>query len=338
MKVLYIGQYSQGSTSSMRGEYLKEITKANNFIVIDTSIPIMATNKLFRSFGWRYKAGPLISNINNYIKNETGRSKNFDLIWIDKGLFIKPTIINRLKKNTKLLIHYTPDTAFTSNKSPYFNEAVPLYDFCITTKTFEKDFYRDAGAREVLVCTQGFDPKYHKAYNSFSQKKDVVFVGFNEEFREEAVASLIENGIPVKLGGAKWEKFIKKYSNRNTLRFYGSGLFGEDYSKLISGSLIGLGLVSKKFPEKHTTRTFEIPACGTALAAERNDEICKFFSEDEVLFFSDIKELTEKIHYHINHLDFLMQITDKAAYKVRTNGYDYPTILKGILEQVKILK
>lgn len=322
----------------MRGEYLREMTKANDFIVIDISIPIMATNKLFRSFGWRYKMGPLINNINNYIINEIGRQKNFDLIWIEKGLFIKPRIIDNLKKNNSLLVHYTPDTAFTSNVSRYFNEAVPLYNFCITTKTFETDLYWDAGAKQVLLCTQGFDPKYHKSFYSFPQKEDVVFIGLNEEYREEVLASLIESNIGVKLCGAKWGKFVKKYANRSTLKFYGSGLFGEDYSKLISGSLIGLGLLSKKFPENHTTRTFEIPACGTALATERNDEINKFYSDDEVLFFSDIKELTEKIDYYINHLDILQEVTDRGTCKVQTHGYDYPTILKGILEQINLFK
>ena len=37
------------------------------------------------------------------------------------------------------------------------------------------------------------------------------------------------------------------------------------------------GLLAKWVPELHTTRTFEIPACGTALVTERNSETALVF-------------------------------------------------------------
>ena len=93
----------------------------------------------------------------------------------------------------------------------------------------------------------------------------------------------------IKLAGADWRRFAGKHRHKSNLQFFGEGLFSEAYAKLISGSLIGLGLLAKNFPEKHTTRSFEIPACGTVLATERNEELNSFYSEDEVLFFSDFR-------------------------------------------------
>ncbi|RYY10673.1 MAG: hypothetical protein EOO04_36510, partial [Chitinophagaceae bacterium] len=70
MKVLYIGHYDVGSTSRMRGEYLKELLPGSVFKAINIDPPLNATPRILRSVGWRYKRGPLISNINNHVKNE----------------------------------------------------------------------------------------------------------------------------------------------------------------------------------------------------------------------------------------------------------------------------
>lgn len=42
------------------------------------------------------------------------------------------------------------------------------------------------------------------------------------------------------------------------------------------------GALSRRFPERHTTRTFEIPACGTVLITEWNEEISVFLGEKSV--------------------------------------------------------
>ena len=78
MKVLYIGQYEQGSTTRMRGEYLKQLLQPAQYTVVDMSIPITNTPRIFRSFGWRYNKGPLIHNINNYIRAAVPDPENFE--------------------------------------------------------------------------------------------------------------------------------------------------------------------------------------------------------------------------------------------------------------------
>jgi spore maturation protein CgeB len=337
MKVVYIGQYGAGSTSGMRGEHLRKLLQPEKFIVANISDPDMSTNRIFRSIGWNYFKGPLIRNINAYCYNLLAHENDIDLVWVDKGVFITPGLIKMLRDRTSKLIHYTPDTAFLLNRSPLFLKAIQDYDFCITTKSFEMDDYKKAGAKNILFCTQGYDPDIHKHSGAIKGKSGVAFAGLCEPYREEVMARLLEAGIQLKIAGVGWSRFVKKYRANNNLQFLGTGLFGRDYSTFYTESQIGLGLLSKKFPELHTTRLFEIPACGTALVTERNTETTGFFTEEEVIFYNDLKELVERIQYSLVHPDELAGITQKGNEKVRTGGFDYSGILRSLLKQIGAL-
>ena len=190
----------------MRGEYLRQILGGSDFKVINTDVPMEKTGRLSKSLAWRYKIGPFISNINNYIVDSLQGDFNYDLVWIDKGVFIKPSVIAELKKNSGILVHFTPDPAFSYHRSKLFFEALPLYDVCITTKSFEVDNYQSYGVRTIL-CTQGYDPALHKPYHKFEEKSGIVFIGHVEEERAEMVARIVEADLPITVAGNHWDKF-----------------------------------------------------------------------------------------------------------------------------------
>ena len=52
----------------------------------------------------------------------------------------------------------------------------------------------------------------------------------------------------------------------------GGEVYADDYARALTGSRIGLGFVRRVCPDQHTTRTFEIPACGSLLLADRTEE------------------------------------------------------------------
>jgi spore maturation protein CgeB len=333
MRVLYIGQYGAGSTSRMRGESLQRLLGTASFEVIDIDEPIYRTNRLFRSFGWRYKSGPLIGNIEAYIKGRM--NGNYDLVWIDKGIFLGAGLVSAMKADIK--VHYTPDTAIIFNQSRLFFESIPLYDWCITTKSFEIEAFRKKGARKVLFCTQGYDTNVHHPYHAFHEKEGIVFVGHCEEEREYILAKLLEKKLKVKLAGPNWEKFARKYRTDNYLSYIGKGVYGNEYGSLLSGGQLGLGLLSKWFPERHTTRTLEIPACGTALASERNEDTLAIFSEEEALFYSDPQELIEKAEFALRDPIYLEKLTQNGFERVTKGEFEYLSILKNLLVQMKVV-
>nr|WP_237691519.1 glycosyltransferase [Mangrovimonas futianensis] len=101
---------------------------------------------------------------------------------------------------------------------------------------------------------------------------------------------------------------------------------------------MALGLLSKRFPELHTTRTLEIPACGTALLTEKNEEICRIFDDHEVVFFKDKEDLVCKIKYYLspeNH-NKLFAVMENGFNKVWVGGYSYKSIISNILEKIEL--
>ncbi|MHA4808314.1 CgeB family protein [Flavitalea flava] len=333
MRVLYIGQYGEGSTSRMRGENLKGLLNPGSFEIIDINDPIFRTNPLFRSIGWRFKKGPMIPLVNRYI--ERNMDGHYDLVWVDKGIFNYPALVREMKAGIK--VHYTPDTAIVYNKSRLFSGSIPFYDYCITTKSFELDAYRQQGAKQTLYCTQGYDTRIHKPYHGFEEKEGVVFIGLHEPEKEYVIARLLEKKINITLAGENWEKFARKHRNKNYLSYVGKGVFGEAYGRLLSKNKIGLGLLSRFFPEKHTTRTIEIPACCTALICERNEDTRSIFTEEEAMLYDNTDELLEKAARALRDQKYLLEITQKGFDRIVRGGYDYKSILKNLLEKMELI-
>lgn len=335
MRVLYVGQYSDGTTSKMRAEAIRRILSPETFTIINTHIPFYKTHKLFRSFGFRYKRGPLINNINSFIQKSIVEV-SYDLVWVDKGVFINNSTINTLRKRSKKLVHFTPDPAFTFHQSHLFNKSISHYDYLITTKSFELElYYRIKSKANILYVTQGFDGDTHKKGSVvFKEKTGLVFIGHYEKEREGVIAKLLENNIQVTLAGIHWDNFAKQHRTNSNLNYLGKGVYGKDYVKTLQEAKIAWGAISKWIPELHTTRTFEIPACGTALLTEKNQETQSFFKTSEAIFYDNNEDLVAKVKYYLLEEEKLDQLTLNGYNKVHADGFDYLNIMNSILQKI----
>lgn len=337
MNILFIGQCNYGSTSRMRFEHIKKYFGADaSVFLIDTSELINNIPRIFRSVGWRFKIGPLVKKINNVICSIIKSNKlKFDLIWVEKGVFIYPSTVSYLKSSTYVLVHFTPDPAFLYHNSRFFNKSISNYDHCITTKSFELQEYRNLNCKNIILCTQGFDEQIHKTYYNFDEKiYDVCFIGHHEKNRERILQSLIDNNITILLAGIKWKKFVFKNRRNKKLNYLGNSVVGDNYAKALSSSKISLGLLSKWIPEKHTTRTFEIPACGTALLTEYNEETASFFNTNEVLFYTNEKQILGIIQNKLKNSNSLKDISIYGQKKVLNGNYSHAKIMNSLLDQV----
>lgn len=334
MNILYIGHYNEGSTSRMRGEYIREILNPAKFNVANIDIPLYQENRIFRSIGWRYKVGPLINNINKFINSIIQGNYDYDLVWVDKGVFINPSLIKKLRLHSKKLVHFTPDPAFTYHQSNLFFQALPYYDYVITTKSFEMNLYKKFGAKNIIFCTQGYDNKIHKPYYSYEEKEGIVFIGHYEKDRANMLQSILKKDIPITLAGIGWHSFYLKHQTNNNLKYLGNGIFGEEYARTISKGIIALGFLSKIIPELHTTRTIEIPACNTVLVTERNTETQNIFNEDEVIFFNGINDFAEKIVDFYPQKKLLESISQNGYRKITASNFDYRSIVESLIQQI----
>ncbi len=296
MRALYIGILSEGTTSKLRFDSLQRIKGDWDWEGLDTDRPFKASSRISRSLAFRLRIGGAVRAINRAVVDRVSRDQ-FDLIWVDKGVYLWPTTVKLLRQQAAKLVHYTPDTAFLNNHSRLFNATIDLYDLLVTTKSFEQYYYqRLVPPERVMLTTQSYDGNLHRPRCEFAEKRhEAVFVGLCEPDREVCLDQLLQRGIPVRLGGHGWGPFVRRHQNQQLLSFESERVFGDRYAEMLSQATVGLGLLTKRFGELHTTRTFEIPACGTVLATEANGETSQLFEQDEAIFFADYAELADTL-------------------------------------------
>jgi spore maturation protein CgeB len=97
-----------------------------------------------------------------------------------------------------------------------------------------------------------------------------------------------------------------------------------------------LGLLSKWIPETSTARTFEIPASGSFLLAERTPEHEQYFEEGrEAEFFSTEAELVEKLRKYLSDSAARARIAAAGRLRCTRSGYSYEASMKGLLDELR---
>src|SRR5262249_5202317 len=82
----------------------------------------------------------------------------------------------------------------------------------------------------------------------------------------------------------------------------GDEIYDDDYARALTGAKIGIGFLRAVCHDQHTTRTFEIPACGSMLLADRTEEHRQFFREgEEADFFSSEDEFLDKAAFYCSN-------------------------------------
>lgn len=321
----------------MRADVLQGLLPAFEWDLIDTDEGFRSAGRLSRSLSFRYKTGPLVDEINQKIRGGTKDVKYY-LVWVDKGIYLQPATIAHIRDHARRLVHFTPDTAFHANRSRHFFKSAAHYDLLVTTKSFELESYYQISSKDrVVLTTQAYNAHLHQPpAQPVVKKPDVAFIGLCEPDRENCLEALLAADVPVRLGGKGWSRFIRRHASNPRLHFLGEEIFGADYVDEYTSASIGLGLLSKRFPELHTTRTFEIPACGTLLATERTADTVSFFDEDEALFFDNYMELAQQISGLLSDPKKIAAISRKGHQRVLADGRDYVSVLSGVLQRLAL--
>lgn len=333
---LFVGITSHGTTSESQAKWLERLTPGFRWERVNTDVVFLPQPRWSRSLAFRLRIGPAVNAVNQQVLRQI-EGRNYDLIWINKGVVLWPETIQKLRQKTACLIHYTPDTAFHQNRSRFFFKTLPLYDLLVTTKSFEMEEYRRRiPESKIHLTTQGYDPDVHHPTTDIPKSLSAILIGLHEPHRERCVHVLRKAGIPVRIGGKGWERVAATYSHDPNFEFLGSMVFGEAYSSALASSAIGLGLLSKRFPELHTTRTMEIPACGTLLATERTSETSAFFGEKEALFFEDFEDLGRRAKALLENPQELKTRTESCHAALVSKPFAYPQIVGNILKAAGI--
>jgi spore maturation protein CgeB len=336
MKIFYIGFLPFGSTSLERCEAVAAM--GHEVHPHDMMRRTEGANRVELSLMGRYQWGPRMDQANRVVL-EDARTKDFDIVWVDKGTWLYPEVLSELRErsNRCLAIHYTPDSQVFDNRTRHYLKAIKTYDLHVTTKPFEVEPLRKLGAKDVLLVLQGYGAKFEQATPEMARAElasDVCFIGHCQSHYRQIAREVSKTDHDFRIWGQNWPRWAR-LSPALRKCVSGGPLWGDAYLSGLVSSKISLGLLSKYIPETTTTRTFEIPAAGTFLLAERTaDHLALFEEGKEADFFGSTDELRDKISFYLRHDSLRVKIAQAGQARCRTSGYSTHDQLGRVLRAI----
>jgi spore maturation protein CgeB len=356
MKILFVGTVQQGQTSRMRMQVLRDI--GHDVQTLDSLTRWSTVSRPSRVAQQWSCRGPVVEGLNRDFIAAVDRWRP-DLVWAEKQQYLRPQSLERASALGAKLVHYTPDPYFTLawKRTSLADAAMPLYDALITSKRYELEQYRAVG-KQVVYMPLGFSDQDHRPLVPASRSdvtrfsSDVSFLGGWEPRREEMLSALASSVVcELKLWGYGWDHVSDgKVTPRRwaTMRrnaggapysirrnealahsLQGGEVYAAEYAYALSGARISIGFLRRICPDEHTTRTFEIPACGSMLLADRSDEHLDMFREGvEAEFFDSSAELADKVRFYLAHEDIRAKVALGGFRRCHDSGYSYNTRMR----------
>jgi hypothetical protein len=356
VKILFLGSISEGQTSRMRMRALQRL--GHDVKGIDTIEP-WRISWWRRQVERRLERGAVIDAINRSVL-DAARHFSPDIVWGEKQEYLRADTLRKLRKDGAKLMHFTPDPYFSLawKRTRSMDEALYEFDALFYCKKYERSSY-EALNKPLVYLPLGYCDEMHRPLVSGDSRwaSGLGFLGGWEPRREHLIKAVIDLDVTVKIWGGYWD-FLR--DGKWTLRRHiilgqlagsepyrihrdaaianacqGGEVYGDDYARALTGAKMGLGLLRKVCPDQHTTRTFEIPACGSMLVADRTEEHQEFFAEGtEAEFFSSVDELCSKVMYYSANETARRNVANAGRQRCLTSGYSYYHRLKAALSDI----
>lgn len=357
MKILFLGQIGPGQTSLMRMRALGRL--GHTVRGVHTSDGWSQASWLGRQLQRRLQRGPVIDDINRSVL-AAARESRPDLVWAEKQEYLRVETIEALRKLGARLVHFTPDPYFSLRwkRTRLMDSAMRAFDVLVYCKSYERADYKSIGP-PLIYMPLGYCDEVHRPLPSTDPqwKCAVGFLGGWEPRRERLLHAVAAAGADLKIRGGYWE-FLR--DGRWTLRRHlilnqlaggerfgvhrdellaeahrGGEVYADDYARALTGAGIGLGFLRVVCPDQHTTRTFEIPACGSLLLADRTEEHQAFFNEGkEAEFFASTEELIDKIKFYCTNEISRLKVAEAGKLRCNDGKYAYVHRLRAALDEV----
>lgn len=336
ISILYIGRDS--GTSSHR---IGALQRLGHEVHVINPVEFLKVNRLLSAWSWKTGALFLESLVGRWILSRVP-AKRFDLVYVDAGELVGPSLIREFKARYGPVINYNIDDPFGRRDGRRFRlylKAVPAYDLMVVVRECNIAEAQSRGARDVLLVHRSADEVAHapRPISEEDRKKwsaEVGFVGTWMPERGPFMAKLVALGVPLSIRGNRWQKAPEWPVLQPFWR--GPGVVAEDdYAKAIQCSKVNLGLLSKENRDFETTRSFEIPHLGGAFCAERTPEHGRLYTEDqEAVFWSTPEECAAKCRLLLENDYLRASIAEAGRRRCVLNGTINEKIVDQIIQRV----
>lgn len=250
---------------------------------------------------------------------EAARRSNYDVLVGFKSLWVSSHTLASVPGAVK--IHYHPDdSANPTNRSEILSEAESSWDAHVTTKSFNVKEVESRTGQPALYVKCAYDPRWHIAQGNYRWPR-VGFIGTRRPDRASLIHSLsTEYGSEMSVVGLGWPRD----KQLDPLTQVKPPAYGCDMARAVSAAPIQLGFLNSDNRDRHTCRTFEIPACGGLLVAERTDEHAEIFEDyRSAALFSNEEELRETLSFLNRNIDKARSIAAEGQRRIASGRNTY---------------
>lgn len=257
-----------------------------------------------------------------------------DIVYVDKGILFTERSLLRARDVRSanglrpVFLHFHPDDAFGSMiYSGLYETTLQHYDCHFTPYRWVLEEHVARGARRVESWPFGFYPPIHAPVPAGDAPAadlsvDVAFIGRWERTRAAELEALARHGVGLGVWGTLWKKLARRSALRRFVRWRSA--VGRELAAVASLSKISLGFLSETNRNGHTSRTFEIPACGGFMLAQRSDGQREFFEEGvEMECFGSSEELHDKVAWYLAHEAAREKIRAAGRQRCLRSNYSY---------------
>lgn len=336
MRVFLAGAFQSYSVGSFFRNALEALGHEYAFIDEGKYLSVVGRSPFHKVMYRALRRRPLTFwKYNRDLVSQTWKFKP-EVVLVTKGAYVSPDSLAEIKEETgALLVNYATDDPFNpASGTPNLRSAIPFYDLFACTKRAIMADVEKAGCPNARFVRFGYEPSMHHPEVSRSEEElrrfrsDVVFVGGGDRDRYPYFRSLMTRlpDLSLHLHGGRWsrDRFLKTYDRGE--------VFDREFRLAVGGGKIAPCLVRRANRDGHCMRTFETPACGAFMLAERTEEHLELFEEEkDAAYFDTPEEMADKVRYYLNSEAERARMAEAAYAKVTGGRHTYRDRLAEIL-------
>jgi spore maturation protein CgeB len=274
---------------------------------------------------------PISRQIFNKVLKKEALKFNPDLFLTIKGETITKGIIKSLSVKGIKTANWTLDSPFGDFYAYNKINNISEYNNFFVFDPFYLEKLKEVNSNSFyLPCAA--DPDIHKEVIPLGERNykfDTSFLGSYEPEREKFAQDLSK--FDLHLFGPNWK------GKENIIKNLHHGYFsGDNMAKLFNLSKINLNLQALHGRESMNLRTFEVPSTRSFMLTDFKKDLPNLFKIDkEIVCYSDIEDLKEKIKYYLENPEKRDKIIERGHERILQ---DHKVIdrVKTLLKIVKI--
>lgn len=184
----------------------------------------------------------------------------------------------------------------------------------------------------VYYLPQACNPRWHRPIVPAGTERHIVIAGNMYPSRIRLLERLVAKGIPLKLYGAGFPRWLGESSVRAL--HTGKSVFREDKARAFRSAVGVLNTMHPAEVNGVNVRLFEAAGCGGAVLTEFRPSVPELFTVgEEILAFQDFDELVDQATRLLNDNELAGRLGDAAVLRAHRD-HSYDVRVTSILEKI----